>query len=62
MFPLHRLHRICGIAGCDSSWNAGQHLRHVSPAQHALPANLAYGSHGPTGRHLETPGLGGLRS
>lgn len=59
---LRRLHSICGITGSDSSRYARQHLCHVSPAQHALPADLAYGSYGPTGRHLETTGLSGLRS
>lgn len=59
---LRRLYRVCGVAGGDSSRDAGQHLRHVSSAQHALPADPAYGSYGPTGRHLETTGLGGLRS
>ena len=60
--PLCRLHSVRGVVGGDSSWDARQHLRHVSPAQHALPADLAYGSYGPTGRHLETAGLSCLCS
>lgn len=59
---LHRLHSIGGILGRDSCRDAGQHLCHLSPAQHALPADLAYGPYGPSGRHLETTGLSGLRS
>lgn len=57
-----RLHSICGLDGSDCCRYAGQHLRHISLAQHAIPADPAYGSYGPTGRNLETTGLSGLRS
>lgn len=57
-----RLHSICGVIGSDCRWHAGQHLCHISLAQHAISADPAYGSYGPTGRNLETTGLSGLRS
>lgn len=57
-----RLHSICGVIGSDRRRYPGQHLRHLSLAQHAISADPAYGSYGPTGRNLETTGLSGLRS
>lgn len=59
---ISRLYRVCGVVGCDRSWHAGQHLCHLGPAQHALLADPAHGSHGPTRRHVETAGLSGLCS
>lgn len=57
-----RFHRVYRIASGDRRRDAGQHLRHVSPAQHAFPADPAHGSHGPARRHLETTWLRGLCS
>lgn len=57
-----RLYRVHSVTSSDCCWDAGKHLRHVGPAQHALPADPAYGSYGPAGRHLETTWFSGLCS
>lgn len=61
-FPFSRFYRVRGIIGSDRCRDAGQHLRHLGAAQHAFPADPAYGSYGQTRRHLETAGLSGLCS
>lgn len=59
---LSRLHCVRGVTGSDCSRHAGQHLCYVRPAQHAFSSDFAYGTHGPTRRHLETSGLRGVCS
>lgn len=57
-----RHHRADSVGGGGVGRQPGEHLRHVGAAEPALPADSAHGAHGPEGRHLETAGLGGLRT
>lgn len=55
----HGAHRVHRRAGC---WLPGQRLRHVGAPEPAVPADPEDDPHGPAWRHLEAPGLRGVRA